>query len=471
MRHIIKTQVIDLVTDSQPDSFALQHRMSAVFYQYLLPVLERAFDELSPGDEVLQFGRLELELGFIDPEVFYKNEFSPQVMDQLYKQIKEKIQSAQLKQKSIPIRMGIVRQWLYYMQHGFLPWNSGTINDGWYARVLEGLASEFSSIQLLRSLISNNDTALTRIVRNHDVVFLSHLAEALSAQAWKDLPMMIESITQVIYSQIRTRGDSMQPVHFKRKLWKAILVQCINQPVVTPEEIVTGVVVSILNKSEVNLLISQCAFNKQLRLMEPLLQLRSKDIEDNPSPEKSVASRKTNDPVNRKINIPDEGVFVANAGMVLIHPFIEFLFGTLGLLDNGQFADELSRQKAMALLQYMVTGVESSGEYDWVVAKILCGVPLEDPVEPGIVFSSIERQEVDELLAEVIGRWAILKSTSVETLRETFLQRPGKLIMEKNDQLRLQVERQPLDLLLEHLPWSCSIIRFGWMPQVLKVDW
>ena len=76
----------------------------------------------------------------------------------------------------------------------------------------------------------------------------------------------------------------------------------------------------------------------------------------------------------------------------------------------------------------------------------------------------------EALLAAVIGHWSALKNTSVPGLRTAFVERPG-LLRAIEGGWRLNVERQPHDILLERLPWSISLVRLPWMDRPLFVEW
>lgn len=41
----------------------------------------------------------------------------------------------------------------------------------------------------------------------------------------------------------------------------------------------------------------------------------------------------------------------------------------------------------------------------------------------------------------------------------------------KDDRWILSVERKAYDVLLESLPWNCSMLRTPWMDLLLMVDW
>jgi hypothetical protein len=80
-----------------------------------------------------------------------------------------------------------------------------------------------------------------------------------------------------------------------------------------------------------------------------------------------------------------------------------------------------------------------------------------------------DKEEVAALLQTVISYWSVLKNTSIDGFRSSFLVRPG--LLREEEGWRLSVERKPFDMLLDHLPWSLSIIRLPWMKRVLYTEW
>ena len=166
----------------------------------------------------------------------------------------------------------------------------------------------------------------------------------------------------------------------------------------------------------------------------------------------------------------EDGIYVSNAGIVLLHPFLNQFFKKLRLIKKDGFADSIFQQKALYLLHYLATGNTKPEEHELVIAKILCAWPLEEPVNNFIELTDEELDEADDLLLSAIQQWNILKETSADGLREGFLQRKGKLFT-KNDDLVLQIEQSSIDILLDHLPWNLSIIKLPWMQDILKVEW
>jgi hypothetical protein len=162
--------------------------------------------------------------------------------------------------------------------------------------------------------------------------------------------------------------------------------------------------------------------------------------------------------------------YVRNAGLVLLHPHLPRLFRNLDLLEGKKFREEAARHRAVHLLHWLATGQEGAPEYDMLLAKHLCAMPFEAPLEREIELEEREKQECYALLEAVIGQWTALKHTSPEGLRQGFLQRDGKL-ERRSDGWRLRVEQRTMDILIDRLPWSISLIKLPWMPEMLAVEW
>jgi hypothetical protein len=163
----------------------------------------------------------------------------------------------------------------------------------------------------------------------------------------------------------------------------------------------------------------------------------------------------------------DEGFFVTCAGVVLLHPFLATLFERLGVASEGAL---LRPDRALGILHFLATGARRAPEHAIVLAKLLCGLPLEEPCGAPFHLADDEAAEADALLEAVIGHWDALGGASPDALRGTFLTRPGKLNRRGEDDL-LQVEPQSFDLLLDRLPWGIGAVRLPWMRRMLWVEW
>ncbi|OKS86510.1 contractile injection system tape measure protein [Mucilaginibacter polytrichastri] len=165
-----------------------------------------------------------------------------------------------------------------------------------------------------------------------------------------------------------------------------------------------------------------------------------------------------------------ETMYVNNAGLVLLNPFLSTYFTRLGLLIKSEFVSPQAQLKAVHLLQYLVYGTEKHPEQDLTLNKVLCNVPLQVPVPLEMKLSDQEKDVSNELLAVVISRWEKLNNTSAESFRNSFLQRTGALILTDGN-WNLRVEQRGYDVLLQTLPWSFSMIKTSWMKNILYVEW
>ena len=171
---------------------------------------------------------------------------------------------------------------------------------------------------------------------------------------------------------------------------------------------------------------------------------------------------------------PDnEAIYIANAGLVLLANYAPRLFGMLGLLQGDAFVDEAARHRAVHCLVYLGDGHTDTEEHEWVLNKLLCGVPIDEPVPPAPPLDDIF-PTLDSLLTAVIAHWAVLGSTTPRGLRQTFLQRIGRLVeheAHEGEHWRLKVQPGPFDVLLNRLPWGYETIKLPWMKGAIHVDW
>jgi hypothetical protein len=162
------------------------------------------------------------------------------------------------------------------------------------------------------------------------------------------------------------------------------------------------------------------------------------------------------------------GIYIRNAGLVIVAPFLPMLFKNLGVWVDGQWH---YREKAVCLIHYLATGNTAMEEFELVLPKLLCGMDTEEVVDPiGFLPDEIWIREANELLKSVIEYWSILKDTSVDGLRGSFLAREGRL-QRKGSDWQLLVEQKPFDMLLQQLPWNISMLQLPWMEGMLCTDW
>lgn len=186
-----------------------------------------------------------------------------------------------------------------------------------------------------------------------------------------------------------------------------------------------------------------------------------------------LAEARRREDTRKRERRPGSGLYVHNAGLVLLHPLLATLFNRLQWLDKGQFKGEAVQQRAVHLLQFLVYGAEKeteTPEQDLVLNKLLCGLSLEDPVPLESVLTEGEMSLGEELLRVVLQQWPKLGNTTIWGLRLTFLQRGGSLT-ETPEGWTLRVEQKGVDVLLPFLPWGWGMIKPTWMQKTLHVEW
>jgi hypothetical protein len=105
-----------------------------------------------------------------------------------------------------------------------------------------------------------------------------------------------------------------------------------------------------------------------------------------------------------------------------------------------------------------------------VLNKIVCGLPVAEPLAWQGELDDDDRAAAKSLLAAMVQQWKGLGTTSPEGLRETFLRREGRL-SRKGEDWMLLVQPGPYDMLIDTLPWGFSIVKFPWMERMVHVQW
>lgn len=165
-----------------------------------------------------------------------------------------------------------------------------------------------------------------------------------------------------------------------------------------------------------------------------------------------------------------EKIYVQNAGLVLLYPFLALFFSRLNLTEKGKFVNEEAQFRAVHLLQYLADGLFEHEEPLLPLPKLLIGMPLNHPLPPGITPLPEETELAAELFKAVFQQWEKMKNATVDGFRQSFLIRNG-LLARKEDHWVLRVERRGYDLLLQTIPWSYGTVRLPWMKEMLYVEW
>ena len=220
--------------------------------------------------------------------------------------------------------------------------------------------------------------------------------------------------------------------------------------------------------------------NKEETTINPNLILSNNKetaVSSNESKEKTPNNEKVIDKKDlsfeekeEEIRDPDNSeLYLENAGLVLIHPFLKSLFENCKLLNKDNTIR--NPETAAHLLHYIATGKEQDYENAMGFEKFLCNIPLAQPIERNIVLSEEMKKEAVAMLQAVVSNWEVMKTASAELLQNEFLQRPGKLSIKGDDTPTIIIERKTQDILLDKLNWNLSIIKLAWKKRIIYVNW
>jgi len=471
MNHVIRTQIIEVATDNSAEAFELQHRLNSLYNRVILPILEKTLDQLAPGDQIIYLDSINIDLGSMTVEELDRHNWSLQFTQLLTREIREAILAQSVTPTKKKVLSSTAQQWLYYMQNGYLPWNVLRTHGEWYSKVLEELALDYGSIEALRRLIKTNGSGLTRIALLHQPAYLGSLVEVLTGTKQSNLAIWMNIIEKVLIAESNLNGASERQGKMVLQMWSRILLYSASVANAGEEEIIRNAVMTMLDTRQLERLLKEGKSNMHDTSLFSLIEERVavKDIKSENKKNQEMEIKQTQQIEHAKI--PNDGIFIPNAGIIILHPFLVQFFRHVGLTNGEKFKNDESRDKALALLHLLTTGEAAFEEHELVIHKILCGHPLGAPVDPHVEIYATEILEAEDLLRTVIEQWSILKNTSIAALRETFLQRGGKLIKVSDTEGRLIVEQDSLDVLLDHLPWALSMVKLPWMTQMLKVDW
>jgi hypothetical protein len=162
-------------------------------------------------------------------------------------------------------------------------------------------------------------------------------------------------------------------------------------------------------------------------------------------------------------------IYITNGGLIILAPFLPRLFEKSGLTQENVFVDKEAQSKAIQLLVYAVTGATAFKEEDVVLNKLLCGMSVLEPTVASLPITTEDKELVESLLTAVTQQWTVLRNTSIDGLRESFLQREGKL--EEEATFMLRVQQKGFDVLLDKIPWNITNIHLPWMTKELIVTW
>lgn len=489
--HIIHKVILDIEVPRRNTAQKVQDEAVRYFEQVLLKKLEQLLDDMDVPAHVL-IDKIDIDLGSGKMEdVFEQLQFS------LSKALEPALNPGLLPNGDEPdnaINYSLLTDeqqafnvFIYFLNTGRLPWYAVAATewlrqeDVWLNKLSGLLMNDSAYRSKLISLFKSSPLAVARLFSQLSIAFIKKLATVLfQAETYgfqKRVDAVVDEIGRLMTGEsandINVNIKEVLPVEFNSDSGRQIIEKLLLMIYLRTGRnelpgdstilkkltaLITGELSAFVSMSMMSLIqiaetVIQSTENK------PLLQGNKPIITPDNTPETS--SKKEEEIA---------GTYVAQAGLVILHPFLEYFFKDFGLLQDNDFVDLPARQLAVHLLHYLGTGNVNAFEYDLYFEKFLCRWPLDEPLERDVEIPQRMLDEGDNMLRTVIKYWKALKSTSPGGLRDAFLIRNGKLI-EAEQPVRLIVERMDLDILLSSLPWGIGVIKLPWMDEPFYVEW
>jgi len=458
--HRIRKQTIELNFESSGDSTGLQNQVAQVFYEKLQPRMEVLFDEMFGMDHHVAIDKLEIDLGLLN-RTNWEHEFTEQAILRL------KAELVQINKEEIDIHKieenAAEEAFFFFLENGFMPWNKRIDS---IAEMEQLLRVNEKLILQLKKLVGQKSKAAERLVWQFSKDFTSRIMAEITKDRENALTEIFALLEKLNLLQSGKFIDALTHKQIDKHAVDAAILNLFASDTGKNkvEQFFTFLLSKIEGNSELKAeileIINYLKINKKSTNLNP---------EEEPKPEKNKEKR-SREKEESDSEMPLDAIYISNAGLVLLHPFLESLFEQLGLIHENKWIDTPLHYKAVLASEFLVTGTDEYEEFNLVLNKILCGIGLDEIVVTEMRISEEIRQECEDLLNEVITHWSVLRNTSNDGLRETFLQRSGKLSKTVDGWL-LQVEQKSVDILLNHLPWGIGIVKLPWMNEMLFVEW
>lgn len=462
--HIINKQVFEFECLQSEHAFQIQQKADHVMQDKISKAIDRVCDQMTDGDETLQITLLEINLGKISFNQL-EQDIAPAFEKAFFEKLSEWKKNNSLKSPALVSKQQssfeIAKTFLLT---GYLPWFAGKPGKNYIEELFAGLFSEQRE-ELKNFILLNlaNEKFIERLALQLDTTYLNYIINLLDINA-----NLIFEIENEIKKSLLVNNNGEEDNIQLHKIAFEFTFKLISGKIEfsTEEQFYEQFKKMVAEKFELNPAIFNPSSLKEETHYDELLNAI------NHEKEKIKKNKSSLEQEERK----DEGTgesakfYISNAGLVLIANYFPAFLNELQLLEQGNFTGKQSQIKSVFLLHYLCTGEESAPEYTLPLNKILCGLPLNEPLPSFVLLNEKEKNECNELLNEIINNWQKLGNSSVEALWEAFLNRDGILSFETNG-WKLQVERKGFDILLDSLPWNYKHIQFSWMENLITTEW
>lgn len=515
-RHLIHRQVLDLHYTDEGRAKAAMNQWGERYQKEWLPIIEELLDELDSQGKWVRLEKVELDLGKIrenqSPEIFQKK-LKEVLKTQLLRQIPE-LRELKEEQRTRDSRRPHdetkqLELLIFQLKYGRKPWWASHSKKEGIKNLIKTLAieknkdflvwlqSEFFSQEMVERLINHlKHDEMQKILSfafpeksKESQIIVNSLVSALSPEIIPKNELEKVLGDRIVEAFLISEKQIDEPVSQWFKTWllrsetgfrptQKALTELL--ALLIPADLIQKSQVSTLGKVWSNWTQTPIFRNARASettpqnfLMDEKLKFldlvkngkvtRKPIIGEDPKPSQAKT------PKTEKLEVT-ETFPISNSGLVLAAPFLPFFFKGLGLVENKEFVSKEAQNRGILLIQSLLDESYSYEESDLLLNKILCGIAPSEPIQVQFSPKNIEKEEIKNLLDTMVARWTALKSTSGASMAKGFFPREGSLCrVDKGYQLT--IPRISIDILLNRLPWTISIIKLPWMEETLYTEW
>lgn len=499
--HKIHTTALQVDFEGMDGGLGLQDKLAQVFYEKLKPALEKEFDDLVDSKTTLEIDSLVLDCGFLTGD-----DWEEKLLQNLLGQVRKELARNKYGKHNFTSKESKASEvFFFFLEKGYFPWNSPFSSPVELENAIE-LNQKF--IAKLDITFQKSSFCRNRLFSSFSQKFTTKIFEWLGKESNPRIPILFQTLQkeetaktlkemfllflpfgskkhklstkkliQTVISSLDNAGIPALSPFFELEVKKdpefqeafaSVISEPINQNFALKIKFLLKIIERRspeiiedlkLSKTKIAILGDQNNFSESVKQDHP--------DSENPIDKIPVIHR----PVDKENTLNSkEEIYIENAGLVILHPYIKGLFENLKLTENRKFIDSSAQNSGVKILQFLVYGDTDLPENYLVLNKLICGMGVFESVTLKDKITEESKNECEELLQNVIAHWEILKNTSVDGLRETFLQRNGKLTRVDKG-WKLKVERKTVDILMDKLPWGIGHIKLPWMSEMMYVDW
>ena len=339
-QHIIRRQVLEVeLNGTEAEGMKLQRQL-ADFARDVLPAnLEKLLDQMMPPGMVVSLDSLAVEVNLQPDGPSWERGLANAIVQNLRVALAEKLPQ-NVGDFGVPGSYGagistegeaVLQVFFHFLKTGQLPWNaSATLRQQLEMELMKAIGSEPKDSPLLRKLeglLAENAAARQRLALQFSSKNLRALAQTLHPsrkQSW------LLGLRQMGWLAGQTGIDKSAA---EATFWAHFFGKT-----TTENGLIRGAVQQLWNENpQAEAALRAAAQLEAGQFLKPIIQ----EIEQpDGSPKPTASSSEVGDAAN--------GLFIENAGLVLLHPFLPAYFQAVGLADGGSTTRTCSRPESTA---------------------------------------------------------------------------------------------------------------------------